>query len=401
MQSLPVKTHLCILLVDPDPDDYLLTRQLLDETRHCRCELKWAKNYDEGLALLCSQAPAFDVCLMDVRLGMKTGLMLLEELKEKDFDLPVIMLTGVENSELDMAAMRAGAADYLVKGRFDAQSLEHSIRYAISHNGLLLELRRNAGELAKKNDDLLAAHEELASKNNELLRLNEEKNRLLGMAAHDLRNPLQVIKGYSEFLLDLRGAFLQRSDADMIEKIRSSANFMLLLLNDLLSLSAIESGELQLHRTLADIGEIVRLNIELNRILASRKHMNVHFECDPGLPKIEVDVPKIEQVLNNLLSNSIHYAPPGSSIFVSVRLEGPELIIAVNDEGPGIAPEDTEKLFKPFGRTKNRSTGGEKSTGLGLAIARRIVEGHGGRIWVESQKGLGSTFYVAFSAQSS
>lgn len=398
MQSSQEKPHLCILLVDDDPDDYLLTRELLDESRHLRCELRWAKTYGEGLARLSSSEEAFDACLLDVRLGQHTGLKLLSELLEKGFDLPVIMLTGVENTEMDMAAMRAGAADYLVKGRFDAQSLEHSIRYAISHKELERALKNNALELAKKNNDLVAAHEELAKKNNELLRLNEEKNRLLGMAAHDLRNPLQVIRGYSEFLLDFRGGFLQQSDAGMIEKIRSSANFMLLLLNDLLNLSAIESGELQLHRTFVDLGEIVRLNIDLNRILASRKQMSVHFECEPGLPPIAVDVPKIEQVLNNLLSNSIHYAPPGSAIFVSVYRQDGEFVAAVKDEGPGIAPEDIQNLFKPFGRTKNKSTGGEKSTGLGLAIARRIVEGHGGRIWVESQKGEGSTFFVALSA---
>jgi signal transduction histidine kinase len=386
-----------VLLVDDDSEDYLITRETLEDIQGTRYSVAWAQTYDEALKALLSGP--FDVCLLDHRLGGKTGLMLLQEAQDAGCETPVIILTGVGDPEMDLAAMAAGAADYLVKGRFDAQLLEHTIRYAINHKRSELLLKRNAQALADKNRELLAMHEELAAKNEELLRVNQEKNRFLGMAAHDLRNPLGVILGYSDFLLAMRGPFLQKFDIDIIEKIRSSSHFMMQLLNELLDISMIESGQLHLNLRSTDVAEMVEANADLNRVLASRKGMRIEVTAGAGVPRASVDAPKVEQVLNNLLSNAMHYAQPDTRIEVSVSAREGEVVIAVKDEGPGIAPDDVGKLWKPFGRTKNVSTGGEKSTGLGLAIARRIVEAHGGRIWVESELGKGSTFFVAFRCE--
>jgi signal transduction histidine kinase len=386
-----------VLLVDDDREDYLITRETLGDVRGTRYSVAWAQTYDEALNALLTEP--FDVCLLDHRLGAKTGLMLLQEAQNAGCETPVIMLTGVRDSVMDLAAMAAGAADYLVKGQFDAKLLEHTIRYAINHKRSELLLKRNAQALAEKNRELLAMHEELAAKNEELLRLNHEKNRFLGMAAHDLRSPLGVILGYSDFLLAVRGPFMQRSDLDIIEKIRASSHFMMQLLNELLDISTIESGQLHLSLQSTDVIEMVEANADLNRVLASRKGMRIEVIAGAAVPRASVDGRKVEQVLNNLISNAIHYAQPDTRIEVSVQAREGEVVIAVKDEGPGIAPEDIGKLWKPFGRTKNVSTGGEKSTGLGLAIARRIVDAHGGRIWVESELGRGSTFFVAFRAE--
>jgi signal transduction histidine kinase len=386
-----------VLLVDDDHEDCLITRETLEDVPGTRYSVAWAKTYDEALNALLTGP--FDVCLLDHRLGAKTGLMLLQEAQNAGCETPVIMLTGVGDPEMDLAAMAAGAADYLVKGRFDARLLEHTIRYAINHKRSELLLKRNAQALAEKNRELLVVQEQLAAKNEELLRLNQEKNRFLGMAAHDLRSPLGVILGYSDFLLAVRGPFMQRSDLDIIEKIRASSHFMMQLLNELLDISTIESGQLHLSLQSTDVIEMVEANADLNRVLASRKGMRIEVIAGAAVPRASVDGRKVEQVLNNLISNAIHYAQPDTRIEVSVQAREGEVVIAVKDEGPGIAPEDIGKLWKPFGRTKNVSTGGEKSTGLGLAIARRIVDAHGGRIWVESELGRGSTFFVAFRAE--
>ncbi|WP_437649387.1 sensor histidine kinase [Sorangium sp. So ce362] len=163
-------------------------------------------------------------------------------------------------------------------------------------------------------------------------------------------------------------------------------------------------GKLNLDRKSTDIVQLVESNVALNMVLAGQKSMRLVVESDEKVPRVEVDVHKLEQVLNNLISNAIHYSPPGKAIRVRVEgapaAAGPggaatEVILSVRDEGPGIAPEDIGKLFRPFGRARTVSTGGERSTGLGLAIAQRIVEGHGGRIWVESVLSKGATFFVA------
>jgi signal transduction histidine kinase len=192
---------------------------------------------------------------------------------------------------------------------------------------------------------------------------------------------------------------MQKGEIEIIDKIRSSSKFMLSLINDLLDISTIESGRLNLDKKSSDLVQLVEANVGLNMVLAGQKSMRIDLASDPDVPRVEVDPLKVEQVLNNLLSNAIHYAPQGTRIAVRVRHQGDEAIVSVQDEGRGIAPEDIGNLFRPFGRAKTLSTGGERSTGLGLAIARRIVEGHGGRIWVESELGRGSTFFVAFPVQ--
>jgi two-component system sensor histidine kinase/response regulator len=262
-----------------------------------------------------------------------------------------------------------------------------------------LDLKRHSETLEEKNRQLIAMQRELEQKNAELVRLNEEKNGFVGMAAHDLRNPLGVILGYSVFLLIMRRSELADEDAEIVEEIKNSSQFMLSLINDLLSISTIEAGKLTLERTSTDLAELTVANVRRNAVLAARKGMRLACTADRDLPRVLVDAQKVEQVLSNLIGNAVQYSFPESSIEVAVRHQRGEVILSVTDHGQGLAPGDIGKLFKPFGRATSVSTGGEKSTGLGLAIARRIVEGHGGRIWVESEIGKGSTFFVAFPVE--
>lgn len=393
------KAQIKVLLVDDDEEDYLLTRDLLDEAGPSRYRVSWVDNRSAAIAALITGD--HDVCLLDYRLDGCTGLEILSEAQSVGCPVPVIMLTGMADEAIDIAAMRAGAAEYLVKGRIDRELLERTIRYAIRHKESELALKRYAESLEKSNRELVQAHEELARKNAELRRLNEEKDGFLGMAAHDLRNPLGVIMGYSDFLLAMHRQTMKKEELEIIEMIRSSSKFMRSLINDLLDISTIESGRLHLDTRSTDIVRLVEANVGLNVVLAAQKQMTLELDVAGPVPRVDVDARKVEQVLNNLISNAIHYAPQGTGIHVQVGHVAPaagpaEVRISVKDEGPGIAPEDVAKLFRPFGRARTVSTGGERSTGLGLAIARRIMEGHGGRIWVESEPGRGSTFFAAF-----
>jgi signal transduction histidine kinase len=131
-----------------------------------------------------------------------------------------------------------------------------------------------------------------------------------------------------------------------------------------------------------------------NRLIASRKNITLDLEAD-SIPMALFDAAKMEQVLDNLTTNAIKYSPRGSQVHIRLQTSAEEILLSVQDEGPGIPPAELDKLFKPFQKTSVKSTAGEKSTGLGLVIVKRIVTGHGGRIWVESQVGTGSVFYVA------
>ncbi len=247
-------------------------------------------------------------------------------------------------------------------------------------------------EVSRLNNELMAMQRELARKNAELARLNDLKNQFLGMAAHDLRNPLSIVLSYSEFLLESASA-LGTEQQHLLSQIHHLSRFMVRLVNDLLDVTAIESGQLLLDLWSADLTVLVRDNVGRNRLLASRKGIEIDLEV-VDLPPTLLDATKIEQVLDNLISNALKFSPPGSRVRVELARQDNQARLSVQDQGPGISPQDQERLFKPFQRTRDQSTGGEKSTGLGLVIVKQIVEGHGGRIELSSQVGQGSMFTV-------
>jgi signal transduction histidine kinase len=250
-------------------------------------------------------------------------------------------------------------------------------------------------ELSRLNNELVNMQRELAKKNHKLDELNKLKNQFLGIAAHDLRNPIGIIMGYSRYLLEDLDTHLNPEQIEMLKSVLSSSEFMLRLLDDLLDISAIESGNLKLNLIKKDLVPVIRKNVELNNVIAHRKNITINFNHPENIPEILFDLSKIEQVLNNLISNAVKYSHQGTIVNVSILLKGNELIISVADQGQGIPEAELEKLFKPFEITSVQSTAGEKSTGLGLSIVRNLIIGHKGKIWVESKVGQGSTFFFS------
>ena len=249
-------------------------------------------------------------------------------------------------------------------------------------------------QLSRLNNELTGLQRELSKKNEELERLNVLKNQFLGMAAHDLRNPLGLIMAYSDFLIQEAGPQLGEEHNEFLDIIHNSSRFMLKLVNDLLDVSVIESGNLTLDLQGVDLAALVSQVVALNRSMAAKKQITIDLAAGEPL-MVLCDPVKIEQVLNNLLTNAVKFSFPQTQIEIAVALVDQQAQITVRDHGQGIPPADLGKLFKPFSRTSVRTTGGEKSTGLGLLITRRIIEEHHGRIWVESEVGVGTAFHVA------
>jgi two-component system, OmpR family, sensor kinase len=249
--------------------------------------------------------------------------------------------------------------------------------------------------LASLNNELANAQRELTRRNVELADVIREKNQLLGMAAHDLRNPLGIVAGVVEILSDELADSLSEENRELLSRVASSVEYMLGLIDDMLDYSKIDAGRLELQLTPVDIADLIRQNLAFNAILASKKGVSLRFENEGAPPLLNLDSRRIQQVLNNLISNALKFSNPGSSVTIILLTEAAAVTIAVADQGQGIPAAELGKLFKPYSRTSTKSTGGEKSTGLGLAIVRRIVEAHGGSISVESEPGRGSTFYVS------
>jgi len=240
--------------------------------------------------------------------------------------------------------------------------------------------------------ELRTANKKLADRTRELESLHAENNQLAGMVAHDLRNPLQVIDGYGKLMLNGLIGPVSSAQKTALEAVTRNCAFMLTLVNDLLSISRLNSGALELDRAQTALGRLVADNVDLNRLLAAAKNIHIETDLASDLPHVSVDAFKFEQVLNNLITNAIKFSHPGTVIRVSAHREGNHVHLEVADRGQGIPEAELSRLFTPFSKTSVKSTGGEPSTGLGLAIAKRIIEGHGGTIKVASTPGQGTTF---------
>lgn len=255
-------------------------------------------------------------------------------------------------------------------------------------------------ELTRVNNELVNLQRELTRQNRELDTLNRQKNELLGMAAHDLRNPLAVVLAYSKVLLSLGVGPLNDKQIRFLSSMQSSSEFMLRMLEDLLDISQIEAGKLRLELSPIDLHAQLVSNLELNAVLAEKKGISLEFTSQVTSAPVLADPAKIEQVLNNLVSNALKFSPPGTTVNVDLSADETGYEVEVRDQGPGIPPAEQERLFRPFSTTSVKSTGGEKSTGLGLAIVKKIVSGHGGKVWVESEAGRGSSFHFQLPRRS-
>ncbi|MBZ0278110.1 MAG: GAF domain-containing sensor histidine kinase, partial [Anaerolineae bacterium] len=271
----------------------------------------------------------------------------------------------------------------------------HPNTYAQAHVELFQQIAGQLSIILEKGrlvSEIMSHQAEIARQNDELQRLNDLKNTFLGIAAHDLRNPLSNIQMAAEILvmddLDLPDDARNQIVYDMQRQV----DYMVNLLNDLLDVSHIESGKLQLKLAPVDVPGFLAETVERQAKIASAKGTIVTLE-KVAEGRVLADAMRLRQVLDNFISNAIKYSPPQSIVQVRAALDGRRWRIEVEDQGPGISPTDRERLFQDFARLSAQPTGGEKSTGLGLSITRRIIQAHEGEIGVDTELGQGSTFW--------
>jgi len=302
-----------------------------------------------------------NVVLLDVMMPGIDGFETCRRLKQQYADkcAPVIFITAKNDSDDVVAGLSAGGVDYLPKP-FNPKEVVARIRTHLQNQRLVAEQQRLVEQLS---------------------RANSAKNRFLGMAAHDLRNPLASIRGLAEFLRDGTVGPLSADQLDLVTTIHGASQSMLDLVNELLDVATIEAGELKVVLVDADLGELIAKSVMLTNIEAAKKNTRVVLQAHDPV-KVRIDPAKMKQVIDNLLSNAVKYSPPGSTVtsFITRATDSAAVTFSVRDEGPGIPADERDKLFKDFSRLSVQPTAGEKSTGLGLAICRKIVEAHRGTI---------------------
>lgn len=235
-------------------------------------------------------------------------------------------------------------------------------------------------------------HQEILQKNEELYSLNQEKNNLIGIVAHDLKSPLNQVKGLVS-LIKLSADKLDADNLKLLDLMEGSINRLREMIAKILDVEAIESRSLNLNITSVNLSSLLGEVTARFTEEASRKSIDVILDTVPDL-MIQADIGYTDQVLQNLISNAIKFSPTHKRVFINAKNEDDFALIEVKDEGPGLSEADMKKLFGKYQKLSARPTGNETSTGLGLSIVKKFVESMQGQIWCESTLGNGASFFV-------
>lgn len=364
-----------VLIVDDDEDDFILTRDILTSRREAEAEppeVGWAASFDAAAEALCHGG--YDVVLLDYQLGSRTGLELLQMAQERQCRTPVILLTGLGDREVDVAAMRAGAVDYLIKAELRPDLLERSIRYAV-------ERARTQAAIAALNQRLHDEHTML---------LRAERLSSIGLiaasVAHEINNPLcgvmALIKGlrdrgmpeakFNEYMVTIQ---------DGLERMRATVQGLL---------DFVRERPLAIARV--DAVEVIEECVRLCGSAARKKQVELKVSLRPGEAIVSADRSRLAQVLLNLLLNAIYATPAGGTVeFSAVHSAGEGRCgLRVSDTGSGIPKEILARVCDPFFTTKPTGQG----TGLGLAVVSSIIKAHKGELAIESLPNQGTTITV-------
>ncbi|WPP49392.1 sensor histidine kinase [Catalinimonas niigatensis] len=241
---------------------------------------------------------------------------------------------------------------------------------------------------------LSAEQQKLKQANLELQKLNEEKNKFIGIAAHDLRSPIGNIYTLADLMLEPDSSKnLSPTQLEFLTLINRTSHNALSMLDNLLDVSQIEAGTLKINKIKNDYLEFIHEVISINQLIAAKKEQQILLESNEPEIILDFDKAYLGQVVNNLLTNALKYSFNKSEVTVKVSVNGKYIKTEVIDQGMGIKDQDKDKIFRPFEKAQNVPTGGERSSGLGLAIVRKIIEAHQGEIGFSSIYGKGSTFY--------
>jgi signal transduction histidine kinase len=288
-----------------------------------------------------------------------------------------------------------------VVGVLNVNRINNSERFTEHHREMLRMFAEHVGAVidrAETVDRLTSRTRVLEAANLKLSEMNQMKDVFLSTASHELKTPLSSVIAYAELLEDNSEKIQPEQRAEFLRRLRSEAGRLLGLIEDILDLSRIESGKLTLRRMPLSVNEIVRAAVETSRPTAVKHTVELIEVLDQDLPPLLLDEVKMRQVVVNLLVNAIRFSPEHGTVKVVTRREPKFTIIEVLDQGPGILPEETVRIFELFGqgvRGLDRRTGG---LGIGLHLVRRISELHGAHVGVNSQPGQGSTFWVRLPA---
>ncbi|MEX2158002.1 MAG: ATP-binding protein [Dehalococcoidia bacterium] len=357
-----------VLIIEDNPADARLIREMLSGGAMPGVQLDQATSLTAGLAILAEQAP--DAVLLDLGLPDSQGMDTFIAAHSNAPNVPIVVLTGFSDEAVGARTVEAGAQDYLVKGQVDAHGLVRAIEYAVRRHAQREELELIASELERRNAEL---------------------STFTYSVSHDLKEPLRTIEAFSQFVMEDYAAALDAQGRDYLTRMGAAAARLKQMIEDLLLLSRAGQRPETVERV--DLTEV--LDDIVTALNGSISSSGARIDIAPGLPPVLGDRPRVEQIFGNLLSNALKFVieePPHVEVGITASDDGRGSFF-VRDNGIGIDPRYSERIFQVFQRLHRREE--YEGTGAGLAIVKRAAEALGGRVWLNSTPGKGSTFFVS------
>jgi signal transduction histidine kinase len=389
-----------ILIVDDIPENLRVLGDMLEQEGY---EVLVAASGAEALENA-QATPAPDLILLDIMMPGMDGYELCYVLKssEKTWDIPVIFITAMTGEENEQKGLELGAVDYIRK-----PFKPHLVRTRVRNQ---LELKRYRDHLEELVDMRTA---ELKGAKEAAEAAIRAKSAFLATMSHELRTPLNSINGFTDLILSKVYGELSPLQEEYLSYVLENGRHLLALINDILDISKIEAGRVELELTRVDLRDLFAGTLHVVKERADRHDIRIIDAIDSAVPRtIRADERKLKQVLINVLSNAVKFTPDGGEVTLAAcavaadellarpacrqMITGEALLITVTDTGIGIRPEDMQRIFEPFVQADNSSTRKYEGTGLGLSLSHKLVALHGGAIWAESDHGTpGSVFYIA------
>lgn len=398
-----MKERLEILVVDSNEVDCMALCLALTKAA-VNMEVCAVSDYDHALSAL--QNTNFDCIFLDYCLINEDKFIFIDKLGSSKIKVPVVILIDETDEQIAIEFLSAGAIDYLVKEHIKSENLPRIIRNAIrlyqveiKANLAYQRLQEIEEKLVCQQQELEKQEQQIQLQNLKVLLGEQVKSEFLSTISHELRTPMNAIIGFAQILLRTKFGQLNHQQTDMVERILNNGKNLLILLNEVLDFSKLDSGKLELKPEIVDFSKIVKASVSEISSLAAAKNLSLLVEMNLENSLIFNDAGRVHQILINLLSNAVKFTEYGSIRLEVKEISTNELAITIEDTGIGISAEDSVHIFEPFRQIDQGINRKYSGSGLGLAIIDSLLKMMGGKIFLESQLGVGSIFKIELPRQ--
>ncbi len=364
-----------ILLVEDNPGDAMLLEELLLDNKRFKFKMDVADTLQTAIKMV--EEIRYDIILLDLGLPDSNGLDALQVINKKVNNIPILVITGLDDDKTGNEAIKMGAQSYIVKGLYNSRLITDSIIHAVERNNNLIKIRK--------------AEEELTLYNEELNKANKEKERLIALLSHDLRGPIKTLVALLELLNEEYDEMEKSMQREIIQKSIKTGENTVNLLETLLEWARLKAGKIQIHPKITEVHKFVNSSIESALDMASQKEVEIINNTPEGL-HFYADANMIATVVRNLLGNSIKFSHRRSTISIEAKKTNNESIaIEIKDEGKGIKEEDRLKIFDITEGFTTLGTENEKGSGFGMILCKELIEENNGKLFIESEYGKGTS----------